>query len=65
MKEFLDSLPSVGQMFKLIVFLILALIVLGLVAALVKMLIPILIVAAIVAGGIYLYNKMQHNGSPA
>lgn len=61
MSEFLDSLPSAGQMFKLIVFLIMALIVLGLVAALVKAMLPILFLAAIVAGGYYLFNKWQEN----
>lgn len=61
MNEFLDSLPSVGQMFKLMVFLIMALIVLGLVAALVKAMLPILFLAAIVVGGYYLFNKWQEN----
>lgn len=61
MNEFLDSLPSVSQMFKLMVFLIMALIVLGLVAALVKAMLPILFLAAIVVGGYYLFNKWQEN----
>jgi hypothetical protein len=63
MNDFLDSLPSVGNMFKLIVFLILALIVLGLVIALVKMLVPLLIVAAFVVGGYWLYKRLQSNGT--
>ncbi len=62
MNDFLNSLPSVGQMFKLIVFLILALIVFGLVIAIVKALIPLLIVAGIAAGGYYFFKKMQTNG---
>lgn len=62
MNDFMNSLPSVGQMFKLIVFLILALIVFGLVIAIVKVLIPLAIVAAIVAGGVYFFKKMQTNG---
>jgi hypothetical protein len=63
MNDFLDSLPSIGNMFKLIVFLILALIVLGLLIALVKMLVPLLILAAFVAGGYLLYKRLQTNGS--
>ncbi len=63
MNDFLDSLPSIGNMFKLIVVLILALIVLGLVLALVKMLIPLLILAAFVAGGYWLFKRLQTNGA--
>jgi hypothetical protein len=63
MNDFLDSLPSIGNMFKLIVFLILALIVLGLLIALVKMLVPLLILAALVAGGYWLYKRLQSNGT--
>jgi hypothetical protein len=63
MNDFLDSLPSIGNMFKLIVFLILALIVLGLLIALVKMLVPLLIMAAFVVGGYLLYKRLQTNGS--
>lgn len=63
MNDMLDTLPSFRQMFKLIVFLILALIVLGLVAAIIKAVMPLLIVAAIVVGGVYLYNKLQAEGA--
>ena len=63
MNDFLDSLPSIGNMFKLIVFLILALIVLGLLIALVKMLVPLLILAAFIGGGYWLYKRLQTNGS--
>ena len=63
MNDFLDSLPSVSNMVKLIVLLILALIVMGLVIALVKMLIPLLVLAAFVGGGYYLYKRLQTNGS--
>lgn len=59
MNDFLNDLPSVGNMFKLIVFLILALIVIGLVAAIVKVLMPLLVVAAILIGGYYLFNQWQ------
>lgn len=61
MNEFVNSLPSISQMFKLIVFLIMALIVLGLVMALVKVLLPLLILAGIVVGGYYLFTKWQEN----
>jgi hypothetical protein len=63
MNDFLDNLPSLGNMFKLIVFLILALIVMGLVIALVKMLVPLLVLAAFVAGGYWLYKRLQTNGA--
>lgn len=50
MNEFIDKLPSFGQMFKLIFFLILAAIVIGLVVAIAKMLLPFAILGAIVYG---------------
>lgn len=59
----LDNLPSIGQMFKLIVVLILALIAISIVVEIVKTLLPLLFVAAIIAGGYYLYTKMQENGT--
>ena len=59
----LDNLPSIGKMFKLIIVLILALIAIGLVLAIVKVMLPLLLLAAIIAGGVYLFNKMQANGS--
>jgi hypothetical protein len=59
MNDMLNKLPSVGQMFKLVVVLILAVIAVGLVMALVKMLLPLAILAALVAGGIMLYKRAQ------
>ncbi len=59
MNNTLNKLPSVGQMFKLVVVLILAVIALGLVLALVKMLIPLAFLAALVLGGLYLYKRLQ------
>ncbi|MCD4686859.1 MAG: DUF1129 domain-containing protein [Anaerolineae bacterium] len=50
MNEFIDNLPSLGKMFKLIIFLVLALIVFFLVAAIVKVLIPVAIIGAIIFG---------------
>mgnify|MGYP007111990564 FL=1 len=63
MNDTLKNLPSLGQMLKLIVFLVLALIAIGLVLAIVKALIPLLIVVALVAGGVYLYRQLQAQGS--
>lgn len=59
MNDTLNKLPSVGQMFKLVVVLILAVIAVGLIMALVKMLLPLAILAALVAGGIMLYKRAQ------
>jgi hypothetical protein len=59
----LDNLPSIGQMLKLIVLLFLALIVVKIVTAIVALFIPLLIVAALIAGGVYLFNKLQTNGA--
>jgi hypothetical protein len=50
MNELINNLPSVGQMFKLIVFLLLALVIFAIVAAIVKMLLPVAIVGAIIYG---------------
>ncbi len=50
MNELINNLPSVGQMFKLIVFLVLALVIFAIVAAIVKMLIPVIVVGAIIYG---------------
>jgi hypothetical protein len=55
----LDNLPSIGQMLKLVALLVLLLVVALIVVAIVKLLIPLLFVAAIIAGGVYLFNKMQ------
>ncbi|MEB2287102.1 MAG: hypothetical protein OZ934_03220 [Anaerolineae bacterium] len=63
MNDMLQNLPSAGQMFKLIFFLILALIVIGLVLAIIKALIPLLIVVALIGGGIYLLRRLQVQGS--
>lgn len=59
----LDNLPSVRQMFKLVLFLLLALIAVSIVVAIVEALLPLLFVAAVIVGGIYLYNRMKENGS--
>lgn len=59
MNELIDSLPSVRNMFKLILFLILVLIVIGLVGAIVKTLMPVLLLGAIVAAAWYLLSKRQ------
>jgi hypothetical protein len=58
----MENLPSVGQMFKLIVVLILALIAISIVLEIVKVLLPVAFIIAIVAGAYYLYQKMQENG---
>ncbi len=63
MNDMLNNLPSLGQMAKLIVFLILALIVIALLMAIVRALVPLLIVAVLVAGGVYLYRQLQAHGS--
>jgi hypothetical protein len=59
MNDLFENLPSVGQMFKLVVVLLFAVIAFALVIALVKMLIPLLILGAIIAGGVYLVKRMQ------
>lgn len=58
-----DNMPSIGQMFKLVIILLLALIAVGIVVAIVKMVLPLLILAAIIAGAYYLYTRMQNNKS--
>ncbi len=63
MNDMLNNLPSLGQMFKLIVFLILALIVIGLLTAIVKALVPLLVVIVLVLGGLYLFRRLQAQGS--
>ncbi len=63
MNDALNNLPSLGQMFKLIIFLILAIIAISLVVALVKVLIPLLFVAAIIVGGLYLFKRLQEPSS--
>ncbi len=63
MNDMLNNLPSLGQMFKLIVFLILALIAIGLLTAIVKALVPLLVVIVLVLGGVYLFRRLQASGS--
>ncbi len=63
MNDMLKNLPSLGQMIKLIVFLILALIVIGLLMAIVKALVPLLVVIVLVLGGLYLFRRLQATGS--
>ena len=59
MNDTLDKLPSVRQMFKLIVLLVLALIAISIAVAIVKALMPLLFVAALIVGGWYLYTRTQ------
>ncbi len=61
MNNALNNLPSVGQMFKLVIVLLFAVIAVGLVLAIVKMLLPVAVLAALVVGGYYLIQKMQNN----
>lgn len=63
MNGVLDNLPSVSQMFKLVVILLLAVIVVALVMAIIKMLIPLAILTAFIVGGVYLFKKLQTNGA--
>lgn len=63
MKDALDNLPSVSQMLKLVVILLLAVIVVGLVVSIIKMLIPVAVLAALILGGVYLFKKLQTNGA--
>jgi hypothetical protein len=58
----MDNLPSIGNMFKLIVVLILALIAISIILEIVKVLLPIAFIIAVAAGVYYLYQKMQENG---
>jgi len=61
MNNALNNLPSVGQMFKLVIVLLFAVIAVGLVLAIVKMLLPVAGLAALDVGGYYLIQKMQNN----
>ena len=63
MNDFMDSLPSVRNLLKLILILILALIVIGLVLKIVAMIMPLLILGAIIAGGYWLFKRLQTNGA--
>ena len=58
----LDNLPSISQMFKLVIVLILALIAIAIIVKIVELLIPVIIIGALVVGGYYLYQKMQNEG---
>jgi len=59
MNDALDNLPSVRNMLKLIVILVLALIAISVVVAIVKALTPLIIIGAIIVGGVYLYRQLQ------
>lgn len=59
MNDALDNLPSVRNMLKLIVILVLALIAISIVVAIVKALTPLIIIGAIIVGGVYLYRQLQ------
>ncbi len=63
MNDLLKNLPPLNQMIKLIIFLILALIVIGLLTAIVKALVPLLVVIVLVLGGLYLFRRLQAQGS--
>ncbi len=63
MNDFMDSLPSVRNLLKLILVLILGIIIVGLVLRIVELVMPLLILAAIVAGGFFLFKKLQANGT--
>lgn len=58
----MDNLPSIRQMFKLIIVLILALIALSIVLKIVEVLLPVAVLVAIGFGAYYLFQKMQGNG---
>ncbi len=58
----MDNLPSVGQMTKLIVVLILALIAISIVLEIVSKLLPIAFILAVGLGIYYLYTKLQEDG---
>jgi len=59
MNEALNKLPSVKNMIKLIIVLLLGLISLSLVIAIAKLLIPVLIVGLLILGGIYLFRSLS------
>ncbi len=59
MNEALNKLPSVKNMIKLIIVLLLGLIALSLVIAIAKLLIPVLIVGLLILGGIYLFRSLS------
>jgi hypothetical protein len=63
MNDFLDSLPSVRNLIKLIIILILAIIVVSLLLEIVKIVMPLLVLGAVVVGGYYLFKKLQTNGT--
>ena len=57
MNDFINNLPSIGNMFKLIVFLILAMIIVGLVTKILATLLPFVILAALAYGVYYLVMR--------
>jgi hypothetical protein len=59
MNEQLNNLPSIKNMGKLIIFLLLALVAFALVLAIVKMLVPLLIVGLLILGGLYLFRHIS------
>jgi len=59
MSQRLDTLPSVKQMLKLIVVLLLALIALSLVLEIAKLIMPLLVLGLLIAGGFYLFTRLQ------
>jgi|GEM_PF-1484653 len=59
MNEALNKLPSVKNMIKIIIVLLLGLIALSLVIAIAKLLIPVLIVGLLILGGIYLFRSLS------
>lgn len=63
MNDFLENLPSLGQMFKLIVFLILALIAVSLVVAIIKELAHVIILGLVLVVGYYFFNRWQENNA--
>ncbi|MBI5959290.1 MAG: hypothetical protein HY866_11180 [Chloroflexi bacterium] len=63
MNDMLDNLPSVRNLIKLIIVLILGLIVVSLVVKIVSALMPLFVMALLVVGGVYLYRKLQTNNA--
>ena len=59
MNDMLNTLPSLGQMARLIVFLILALMVIALLLAIVKALIPLTFTALVILGLLWLFDRLR------
>ena len=60
-----DGLPTLGQMFKLVMVLLLAAVAIGIVLLIVKMLMPLLIIGALIVGGIWLFKKVNGQSAAA